>query len=76
MRVGVCTQVMDDPRYAAAATGTAHALQLYSKRRHPYARAADEIELAVYTQHAQQPQNAPHAYDVLRLKQQQQQDEL
>lgn len=46
-------QVMNHPSYTSAARGMSHALRVYSKRRQPYARAADEVELAVYTQHAQ-----------------------
>lgn len=34
------------------------ALQTYAKRRHPYERAADEIELALHALHAQQQQSA------------------
>jgi hypothetical protein len=33
------------------------ALQGYITARHPYARAADEVELALYSRHAQQLQN-------------------
>lgn len=47
-------QVLSSPKYAEAAQGMSAALQVYSKRRQPYARAADEIELAIYTRHAQQ----------------------
>lgn len=75
--------MIDDPSYAAAARGMSHALQMYSKRRHPYARAADEIELAINAQHAQdkqrQPVEEPVAAGELEAdggSQQQAQDEL
>lgn len=48
---------MADPSYSTAASGISTALQTYSKRRQPYARAADEIELAIHTLHAQQGQH-------------------
>eukprot|EP00878_Enallax_costatus_P020657 GHUV01021845.1.p1 GENE.GHUV01021845.1~~GHUV01021845.1.p1 ORF type:complete len:508 (+),score=124.81 GHUV01021845.1:392-1915(+) len=50
----LATQVLQDAAYTRAAKAMSTALQTYAKRRHPYARAADEIELAVLTLHAQQ----------------------
>ena len=40
-------QVMSNTSYAQAARGIASALQRYAAQRHPYQRAADEVELAV-----------------------------
>jgi hypothetical protein len=40
-------QVLGDARYAAAGRAMAEAMQAYAAARQPYARAADEIELAV-----------------------------
>jgi hypothetical protein len=48
------------------------ALQGYITARHPYGRAADEVELALYSRHVQQLQNG----GVDLLQQQQQQQEL
>lgn len=47
-------QVLTESSYAAAAKAIAVGLQTYAKRRHPYDRAADEMELAIYTHYAQQ----------------------
>jgi hypothetical protein len=46
------------------------ALQGYITARHPYARAADEVELAWYSRHAQQLQNG--GVDLHQQQQQQQ----
>lgn len=40
-------QVLSNTSYAAASQGIAAALQRYAANRHPYARAADEVELAI-----------------------------
>jgi hypothetical protein len=40
-------QALRNSSYAAAAKTLSHALQRYARQRHPYQRAADEIELAV-----------------------------
>jgi ABC-type transport system involved in cytochrome bd biosynthesis fused ATPase/permease subunit len=40
-------QVLSNTSYAQAARGIASALQRYAAQRHPYQRAADEVELAV-----------------------------
>lgn len=45
-------QMMSNASYSQAARGIAVALQAYAAQRHPYARAADEIELAVHTARA------------------------
>lgn len=49
-------QVMRNPGYAKAAEALSSALQAYSRDRTPYQRAADEIELAINTRHAQRQQ--------------------
>jgi hypothetical protein len=45
---------MTDPSYAAASKAMANALQAYTQQRHPYTRAADEIDLALNSQHVQE----------------------
>lgn len=42
---------MTNASYAESAHGIATALQTYAAHRHPYERAADEIELALYASH-------------------------
>lgn len=44
-------QVMTNASYAESARGIATALQTYAAHRHPYERAADEIELALHVSH-------------------------
>lgn len=52
----VLLQVLHTPGYAAAARRLSGALQAYAAARHPYKRAADEMELALHSRHAQQLQ--------------------
>lgn len=54
--VQLIKQVLHTPGYAAAARRLSGALQAYAAARHPYKRAADEMELALHSRHAQQLQ--------------------
>lgn len=57
---GLCREVVGNASYARAAAGIASGLQTYAARRHPYERAADEIELALATAAAQQATHQQH----------------
>lgn len=50
-----CVQVLTDSSYRAAAARLSVVLKTQLKRHHPYAAAADEVELAINTWLAQQP---------------------
>lgn len=56
--LGLVQEVLSNRSYTDAARGAAAALQVYAARRHPYERAADEIELALLTAHARATANA------------------
>jgi hypothetical protein len=45
----LCAQVMSNTTYRQTAQAIASAMQHYAAQRHPYQRAADEVELAVLT---------------------------
>jgi hypothetical protein len=45
----VCLQVLHNSSYATAARALSRAMQSYAQQRHPYQRAADEVELALAT---------------------------
>jgi hypothetical protein len=48
----LCLQVLLNSSYTTAAKALSHAVQGYAQQRHPYQRAADEVELALATQDA------------------------
>jgi hypothetical protein len=57
----VLVQVLTNTSYAQAAQGVAAAMQRYAAQRHPYQRAADEVELAVLTAQLQAARTAARA---------------
>lgn len=52
-------QAMSNSSYHKAAQGISAALQVYAAARHPYARAADEVELALLAAQARAADTAP-----------------
>jgi hypothetical protein len=66
-------QVASNDSYRQAARQLSHVLRTQAKQRHPYAAAADEVELAVYKHLLQQQHrsslNEPHARTVHNLAQ-------
>jgi hypothetical protein len=45
----VCSQVLHNSSYTTAAKALSRAMQSYAQHRHPFQRAADEVELALAT---------------------------
>lgn len=60
-----CVQVLHDKSYHQAARELSAVLQTQARQRHPYAAAADEVELAVYKRLLKQQHHSslhqPHA---------------
>lgn len=56
--------MLSNTTYAAASRGIALALQHYAANRHPYARAADEVELAILAADARKGAAAAAAVDL------------